>query len=150
MGRLFDAVASLCVVAQRVSYEGESGLLLEASASKRDGGWKMEDGRWEGLGEFFRIEGERIDWEPLVRGMLSGKRKSPAWEFHRALAELVVELAGRYPELPALLSGGVFQNRTLMELLLERMPAERLLLPSKLPPNDGAVSLGQLWFALNR
>ena len=114
---------------------------LETSASRGDGGW-------EGLEKFFGIEGERIDWEPLVRGILAGKWKSAAWEFHRALAELVAELADRDPELPVLLSGGVFQNRTLMELLLERMPAERLLLPSKLPPNDGAVSLGQLWFAL--
>jgi hydrogenase maturation protein HypF len=99
---------------------------------------------------FFGIEGERIDWEPLVRGILAGKWKSAAREFHRALAELVVELAARHSELPVILSGGVFQNRTLMELLLERMPAERLLLPERLPPNDGAVSLGQLRYAVEK
>jgi hydrogenase maturation protein HypF len=131
-----------------VSYEGESGLLLEAEASRQSGELRMENGEWRNWEKFFRIGEGIIDWEPLVRGILAGEGESAAWEFHRALAELVAELAGRHPELPVLLSGGVFQNRTLMELLLERMPAERLLLPSKLPPNDGAVSLGQLWFAL--
>ncbi|WP_353661406.1 carbamoyltransferase HypF [Hydrogenimonas sp. SS33] len=141
MGRLFDAVASLTGLCQEVSYEGESGLLLEAQAI-RDGKWKMEDGK------LLVLKDGIIDWEPLLRRLIGGQEVS-ASAFIDGLAATVVALCGRYPDLPVILAGGVFQNRTLMERLLPRLQKRNVFLPRRLPPNDAAVSLGQVWWGLN-
>jgi hydrogenase maturation protein HypF len=45
----------------------------------------------------------------------------------------------------AVLSGGVFQNRLLLERTAERLRASglRVLIPERLPPNDGGIAYGQ-------
>jgi len=40
------------------------------------------------------------------------------------------------------LSGGVFQNRVLLELILEKIPDT--IVPNRVPPNDGSIALGQV------
>ena len=47
-----------------------------------------------------------------------------------------------YPSLPLAISGGVFQNGILLELLFERFPD--LLFGESVPPNDGGIALGQI------
>ena len=44
-----------------------------------------------------------------------------------------------------MLSGGVFQNRLLVERTVARLREAglRVLLPTRLPPNDGGISYGQ-------
>ena len=44
--------------------------------------------------------------------------------------------------LPLLLSGGVFQNRVLLELVLDKIPSADI--SNKIPPNDGGICLGQI------
>jgi hydrogenase maturation protein HypF len=148
MGRLFDAVASLTGVCQRVSYEGEAGLLLEAAASKRsEEFWKAS------LCDAFYFEKKEeqtiFDWEPLVRRLAEGD-DAAVEGFIPALAELIVTVAGDHPDLPIVLGGGVFQNRTLCEAVLPGLEGRRVLLPRHTPVNDGAVALGQLWYALHK
>jgi len=142
MGRLFDAVASLAGVVQEVSYEGEAGLRLEAIASR-------EDSKRPLLA--LRRDEKRmiIDWEPLIRHLARGESVS-ARGLIPALAELIVTISDRYPTLPVILSGGVFQNRTLCEAVLPRLAHRRLLLPRRTPVNDGALALGQLWYGLQK
>ncbi|WP_201353259.1 carbamoyltransferase HypF [Hydrogenimonas urashimensis] len=144
MGRLFDGVASLMGLCQQISYEGESGLLLEAQASK-DGKWTTENGE---LGELLVVKDGIIDWEPLLRRLIEG-RLVPAAAFIQALAEIIVSLSDSHPNLPLILTGGVFQNRTLMEKVLPLLQDRELMLPEQLPPNDGGIALGQVWYALN-
>jgi hydrogenase maturation protein HypF len=79
-----------------------------------------------------------------------------AARFHNGLAEAIAEACARIAEdehLDAVvLSGGVFQNR----LLLERTAASierfgpRVLWPQHLPPNDGGISYGQAAVAAAR
>jgi hydrogenase maturation protein HypF len=47
------------------------------------------------------------------------------------------------------LSGGVFQIRVLTELTCARLAARgfAVLLNRLVPPNDGGISLGQVWLA---
>jgi hydrogenase maturation protein HypF len=145
MGRLFDAVASLSGLCQRVGYEGESGMLLESAAGAKR--------KREAEGLLRIVEGEEgfvVDWEPLVRKLARGAEEPAAAAFHEALAEVVREVAKRYPDLPLVLTGGVFQNRTLCEAVLPKLSERRVLLPRHTPVNDGAVALGQLWYALHR
>ncbi|HHH72467.1 MAG TPA: carbamoyltransferase HypF, partial [Sulfuricurvum sp.] len=114
VGRLFDAVASLTGVAQTLGYEGESGLLLEATAAKV----QVKEKFALGIGE--RV----IDWEPLLRRIMEEPSKeTAAFGLHAALADAIADIATRYPDKEAVLSGGVFQNRTLVTLAIERLDA---------------------------
>jgi hydrogenase maturation protein HypF len=47
-----------------------------------------------------------------------------------------------YAHLPLVLSGGVFQNRILIDRMLDRFP--EAILPEQIPPNDGGIALGQI------
>jgi hydrogenase maturation protein HypF len=69
--------------------------------------------------------------------------------FHGALAaataEACVRIAGARSLATAVLSGGVFQNRLLLELTADHLTAAglRVLVPECLPPNDGGIAFGQ-------
>jgi len=155
MGRLFDAVASLAGVCRKVSYEGEAGLLLEAFVSKSSEKVKSksEKFRHASPGDAFvlnEMEGKTvIDWAPLVRRLAEGDGRG-LHDFIPALADLIVSVAADHPDLPVILTGGVFQNRTLCEAVLPKLEGRRVLLPRHTPVNDGAVALGQLWYAFHK
>jgi hydrogenase maturation protein HypF len=69
--------------------------------------------------------------------------------FHRSLADATAractEIAARHGLDLAVLSGGVFQNRALLEATAGVLEARglRVLLPERVPPNDGGIALGQ-------
>ena len=140
MGRLFDGVASLLGICQEVSYEGESGLLLEAAVTTKEA-------------EAFEMPLKQgvIDWSPMLRALVSGEIApgEGASRFVATLSEMMVRIA-KGQDKRVLLSGGVFQNRTLLERVVERFGSEKIpcVLPSKFPVNDGCIALGQAWFAL--
>ncbi|UFS62491.1 carbamoyltransferase HypF [Sulfurimonas sp. HSL-3221] len=140
VGRLFDAVASLTGCAQTLGYEGESGMRLEAEA-----GTALP-------GEFaFAVEEGVIDWEPLLRQTLEAPSRAAAG-LHAALTGVITEIAQRHPGTPVVLSGGVFQNRTLTAMAcaaLEKLGI-RYYVQCDTPVNDGGVALGQLYHALYR
>ncbi len=141
MGRLFDGVASLASIIQNVSYEGESGLRLEALVQHGEAAYPY------GVGDGV------IDWKPMIRAMIGEKQDASiiASRFIMTVAEIMTDIAGQYGRKTAL-SGGVFQNRTLVERVIKRFEQEQIdyVLPSKFPVNDGAISLGQLWYALQQ
>lgn len=133
VGRLFDAVASLTGVCQVMSFEGESGMLLE----------ELYDASVQGSYPFSIKEGrisflemiEKIVMEPNVNVAVS--------KFFHTLVEIIDTSHQQY-DLPLVLSGGVFQNRVLLGLLLNRIPDA--ILPNEIPPNDGGIALGQVMF----
>ena len=155
MGRLFDAVASLTGISQRVSYEGESGLLLEAVASNNNEELRIKNEEWRNTSHsdaiILKTEGNTtvLDWEPLICRLAKGKGEETAYDFIPALAEVIVSIAKKYSKLPIVLAGGVFQNRTLCEAVLPKLNGRRVLLPRRTPVNDGAIALGQAWYALH-
>jgi hydrogenase maturation protein HypF len=66
--------------------------------------------------------------------------------FHRGLAMATAEACAEPAIERVVLSGGVFQNRVLLELTIEEFQRKSLpppLLPLLLPANDGAISYGQ-------
>ena len=69
--------------------------------------------------------------------------------FHNGLADAtaaaVARVAGERGLATAVLSGGVFQNRALLEGVAARLERAglRVLTPSLLPPNDGGIAYGQ-------
>ena len=148
MGRLFDAVAALCGVRSEVSYEGQAAIELEALADR------TADGAYE-MAFVARADAPALlDPAPAIEQLLAELAAGvPASivsaRFHAGVAEATtaacVRLASSAGLDTAVLSGGVFQNRLLLEgcaAALERAGL-RVLTPQRLPPNDGQIAFGQ-------
>ena len=154
IGRLFDAVAALLGVIDTPDYEGEAGLLLEAAASRLAPD-ELPFPLAFGLSQ--SAEGPlQIEWAELINTLVNEQRKgtstaSLAAGFIRALSNLVIALAERFPGYPVAIEGGVFQNRVLMDELVPALEAagRQVLTSETLPLNDGGIAAGQLWFAIH-
>jgi hydrogenase maturation protein HypF len=155
VGRLFDAVAALCGIRVAVNYEGQAAAELEAISDPAEGGSYRLEVVESGTGPTILDAGEtvRAITRDLDRG--AGPRSVGA-RFHRALAEataIACELeAERAGTDLVVLSGGVFQNRLLLERTVAILRDRRLrvLFPTRLPPNDGAIAYGQVAVAAAR
>jgi hydrogenase maturation protein HypF len=153
VGRLFDAVAAVLGVRDRVNYEGQAAIELEQRADSR------ERGTYPillGDGSPFTIRGA-----DLVAAVVADLRAGAgvpaiAARFHNAVAGLVVAGAVRLRETTGLttvaLSGGVFQNLLLLERAVGGLEAAgfAVLVHHRVPPNDGGISLGQAAVAAAR
>lgn len=154
LGRLFDVAACLVLGLNCVSYEGEAAMRLEAACDPSANGeyaWHIEPG-----------DPVQLDWRPALRALLADRMRGVApgvmsERFHRGVASTMIDVVGGLSQTseipsraPVVLSGGVFQNRRLVELLVEHWPAEcgPLGLPGRIPPNDGGLAAGQLAIAL--
>jgi hydrogenase maturation protein HypF len=142
IGRLFDAIASLSDLAQTLSYEGQSGLLIEAAAKKYPSHQHFD----------YVINEETIDWEPMLRELLTLNAQEIPTLFMQMLVKIIIDIAQRYPHLPIVLSGGVFQNRYLLDLLIPQLKQSKMryYIQQETPINDGGIALGQIFHALHR
>jgi hydrogenase maturation protein HypF len=145
-GRLIDAAAALILGIDHVDFDGQAAMRLEAAADLDARGWY----------DFPLSESElpELDWRPLFAGLLADHRCGVdagvmAMRFHRSLAHGITRLCGHWREMPAVLSGGVFQNRLLTELVAQMHTdkSQPLGLPGIIPPNDGGLAAGQLAIA---
>ncbi|WP_343708805.1 carbamoyltransferase HypF [Mycobacterium sp.] len=145
MGRLFDAVASLLGVRQRIDYEGQAAIELEALADS------IGDAAGPTLRMAVRPDGI-IDPGDMLRVMVSALREGVqpavlAAEFHRAVAVAVTEAVGQVagPLRLVGLTGGVFQNVLLLRWCRQRLQHAgfEVLIHHMVPPNDGGLALGQ-------
>jgi hydrogenase maturation protein HypF len=145
-GRLFDAVAALLGVRDTVNYEGQAAIELEQLADPR------EHGGYEAVIEPaapFRVRG--ADFVRAAADDLAGgvPREVIAGRFHNGMAAMVeagcLLLRERHGLDTVALSGGVFQNLLLLERVVRSLEARgfRVLTHSRVPCNDGGISLGQ-------
>ena len=146
-GRLFDAVAAMCDVRIDVSYEGQAAIEFEALA---------DPGAAEPYPFLLSpIAPVVINPQPAIAAVLddiaAGVPVSTiSARFHAGLAAVTAEActftAQRAGIDLAVLSGGVFQNRLLLELTATALEdaGMRVLVPERLPPNDGQIALGQV------
>jgi hydrogenase maturation protein HypF len=145
-GRLFDAVASIAGIRQKVRHEGQAAMELEWMARSCD----QPSGAYSlplvpGAGRFL------LDWEPLVQDILVDLKGRVALQlvaarFHRALAEGIGKIAISAGVEQVALSGGCFQNMLLVEQSVSRL-RELGFKPfwhQRVPPNDGGICLGQI------
>lgn len=155
MGRLFDAVSFMLGCGGRVSYEAEAAVALEALA--------LETGESETMYRFDFIDKAvtEIDPAPVIEGILGDLRAGTparviASAFHSSISDMVfdlsVKLARKYRCKSVVVSGGVFQNRLLVERLFARVQSVPVQFYQHVlvPPNDGGVSLGQAQIAATR
>ncbi|NWJ96201.1 MAG: carbamoyltransferase HypF [Chloroflexi bacterium] len=152
LGRLFDAVAALLRPGSSVLYEGQAAIELEALAlpSSRCYPFTIVEGRPAVL-----------NVAPLIQAIVQDLERGVsvpeiAGSFHRSIAEMLVAACQRAKEQSGLsrvaLSGGVFQNRLLLEQLVVRLEelGFQAYLNRRVPPNDGGLSLGQAAVAAAR
>jgi hydrogenase maturation protein HypF len=145
-GRLFDAVAAIVGLAAKVSFEGQAAIQLETVADAE-------------MTTHYPFEIEmsepwQIDMRPAIREIANEVRRgAPAagvsTKFHNTMAAAVAEVCLLLRRSDGLnrvcLSGGTFQNAFLLSKSVAalRRHGFEVLLHSKVPPNDGGLSLGQ-------
>jgi hydrogenase maturation protein HypF len=145
MGRLFDAVAALCGVRSEVTYEGQAAIELEALCEPDES-------------DAYPLpvtDGLVLDARPTIRALVGDGDAQPARRaarFHNAVARATATACERAGATTVVLSGGVFQNRRLLETTSELLGEAglRVLTPELLPPNDGGISYGQAAVAAAR
>ena len=154
MGRLFDASAAILGICGQATYEGEPAVELEAAA------WRALDGKTVRLdgnhaGVFTSADDSPIlDPQPLIESLLNGiEAGTPAdrlaLEFHIAITHatthIACEICNRENLDTVALSGGVFMNRLLLQLLTHELKDAGLavLVPHTVPVNDGCIAYGQ-------
>ena len=154
MGRLFDAVSALLGICTEISYEAQAAIEMEHVA----GGF---GGPYEGGYPFdLRDDGRGLEvglvplFEALVDAMAGGRPVPEiAWRFHATVAAMIDRVCRRLRAATGVgtvaLSGGVFQNRLLLRLVIPRLREAGfdVLIHDQVPCNDGGVSLGQVALA---
>lgn len=161
MGRLFDAAAAILGICGKATYEGEPAIELEAAA------WRALDGKLIRLdgnhtGVFTSADDSPIlDPQPLIEALLNGiEAGAPADRlalgFHIAITHATTHIAREICAREGLdtvtLSGGVFMNRLLLQLLTHELKDAGLavLVPHAVPVNDGCIAYGQAAIARAR
>ncbi len=157
MGRLFDAVASICDVRQNVNYEGQAAIEFEALVDEGEtGGYAFEveaDSVVRPTGRL-RTGAYCVKLDGLIRAVVADTRSGVptpliSARFHNGLAQLVLEVCERLRHERGLcevaLSGGVFQNVTLLQKTCKRLRGADFTVYTHhlVPPNDGGLALGQ-------
>ena len=151
VGRIFDGVAALLGLRQRNTFEGQAAMELEFAAHRADTDrtYDFEIARAKPPLEASLLV---VDWEPLLRSLLTDlKRGCPvesiAATFHNTLARIILEVAERTGEERVVMSGGCFQNAYLTRkaVLLLQSAGFRPYWHQRVPPNDGGISLGQIY-----
>jgi len=147
MGRLFDAVAALLGVRERVTYEGQAAIELEQLAGDARARPYACD-----------VAGPAIDGPALVRAahddLAAGRsRREISAAFHEGVAAAAARACALAAEpRTVVLSGGTFQNLRLLRSVSRRLVDEgfRVLTHRVVPPNDGGISFGQAAVAARR
>ncbi|MBT6150750.1 MAG: carbamoyltransferase HypF, partial [Chloroflexi bacterium] len=143
MGRLFDAVSSLAGLRQKINYEAQGAIELEAIADPD------EKGCYE-----FNIVGKIISPENLIRSVIADWRQGISKNvisarFHNGAAEMVLNNCliqkKKHHISNVVLSGGVWQNILLLTntLALLRNEGFNVFTHHQVPTNDGGIALGQ-------
>lgn len=181
MGRLFDGISAILDISYENKYEGYSAILLENKGRDCLGKLKVEAKKQnKNLTEIiekkipklkFTIENALDNAEMVIVKLkdllvtvneakcgydLDPELKEKlALSFHLAVAEMTVESCMKIREKQGInkvaLSGGVFQNKLLLEETLSKLRLEnfQVYYNKSVPCNDGGISLGQVYIGQN-
>ena len=150
--------AAVGICRERATYEGQAAIEFEAAIDRR-----ALDEEGDALAYPFAIPnlpGTGLPyveplamWRALLGDLVLGTPAGViAARFHRGLARVIVQMVhqctnrdGERATNDIALSGGVFQNRTLLELVMSRLESDgyRVMAHARVPANDGGLALGQ-------
>jgi len=146
-GRLFDAVSALIGIRGRIEYEAQAAIELEMAAVDGDyGSYRFSIFEQDGV----NVVRLKKVFDGLIQDIEDGTPQARiSSKFHRTMSEIVLQmcqrLAQRCVTKKVALSGGVFQNRLLLRLTVHALEEAgfEVFTHSKVPANDGGISLGQ-------
>jgi hydrogenase maturation protein HypF len=145
MGRLFDAVSSLLNFCDKTSYHGEAAMITEASAWQNSSKIKSS----------YLDSSEKLIPERLIRHIIHDLKKGQSislvsYKFHYSLVKWIEGIARKTGVTNLAFSGGVFQNKLLVELIEEELGEKfHLHFHKNLSPNDECISYGQIMHYLH-
>ncbi|MFP6189328.1 carbamoyltransferase HypF [Helicobacter pylori] len=143
IGRLFDIVAFSLDLTGTISFEAESGQVLENLALQSD----------EIAFYPFKIKNSVVCLKEFYQafekdlGVLEPKRI--AKKFFNSLVEIITALIAPFKEHVVVCSGGVFCNQLLCEQLAQRLKKlqREYFFHKHFPPNDSSIPVGQALMA---
>jgi hydrogenase maturation protein HypF len=146
LGRLFDGVAALAGLREKVAFEGQAAMELEMAADlSQTGAYAYTIPKDEPL---------TIPIETIIQGIVQDVRKQVhlseiSMKFHNTLIRLFTDactcIRRRTGHTQVALSGGVFQNSIMLSGLTSRLESKgfEVLSHTQVPTNDGGIALGQ-------
>ncbi|MEZ9820639.1 carbamoyltransferase HypF [Shewanella sp. 10N.286.45.A1] len=173
IGRLFDVVAVMLNLVDNIQYEGQAGILLETASNRvtPTSDMNITQGRMneESQGNVvethcsFKLHLTQDNQWPtieLIEQLVAEINKMPltsdrvnviAKAFMDCIANMIGDVAKDFKSTPIVLTGGVFQNRYLLERCESLLTAHgnKIMQPNLVPINDAGIALGQTWFAIN-
>ncbi|MFN4244879.1 MAG: carbamoyltransferase HypF [Brevinematia bacterium] len=148
-GRLFDGVSAIIGISRYSSFEGQSAMELEFSLYSS-----------ENINEEYEydLSGNLIDWRKIVLGIVEDlKRGLPnnfiSLKFHKTVVRIILDCIFTISRIKncnnVVLSGGVFQNSFILDSVVEKLreSSMNVFVNQKVPPNDGGISLGQVFYS---
>lgn len=150
-GRYFQTAAALLGLREVEHYEGEAAMVLESQVVQPQvlsDGWTIQHSAQTGLPE--------LDFSTLWRALLDCTAEEGAGLFHGTMAAGLSSLALRaladHGLSELVLTGGCVVNAVLTDELVQTLRRAQIsvLLPRRMPPGDGALSLGQVFAAATR
>ena len=142
IGRIFDAVAALTGIKNISTFEAEAAIALESAADER-----IKDKCYS-----YKFNGNTIDISLTIKGILEDiKRRVPyaviSAGFHNTVADIIFSTVKEYNIKKIVLSGGVFQNIYLLDLVKKRLflSGFNIYCNAQVPLNDGGICLGQAY-----
>jgi hydrogenase maturation protein HypF len=143
LGRMFDAVYALSGFTQALNYEGESGLILETLSNKSTSSASFK----------YSLEDGVIEYSKMIPQIMKEKSSQKiAKKFINTVVKIICEIAQEFKDLPIVLSGGVFQNKVLVSKVTDELNKldRKYYIQSKIPINDGGISVGQIYHAIQK
>ncbi len=155
VGRLFDAVAALINLVTVSSFEAEAPIRLEAIIDKNHS-YPANKERYN-----YCIKEKSIIVEPLIREVVADSERKISnsiisAKFHNTIIAIIVDFAEKMRAESGInkvvLSGGVFQNRYLLEHSETGLTEKKFRVYSntQVPANDGGICLGQIAISAKR
>ena len=158
MGRFFDGVASITGVRQKVNYEAQAAIEFEALVDPNEIGeytWQLEQ---DGNSPYptYQINPETLIDDVLIEVHKNTSLSVISGRFHNTIARMVSEvcksLRSDFGIHQVVLSGGVWQNITLLHRTCDLLESEKFIVHHhrQVPTNDGGLSLGQAVVAVQK
>jgi hydrogenase maturation protein HypF len=148
LGRLFDAVSAMLGVCRSITFEAQAAMALENCLAA-------------GIAERYQYDMVEVNgmtmvsvknlWKQLTDDILARKNVGVcSAKFHNTIVDFTLlmcdNLRSKTGINTAVLSGGVFQNRYLLQQIRQQLQDSgyEVLLHRQVPSNDGGIALGQV------
>jgi hydrogenase maturation protein HypF len=153
-GRLFESVGAMVLGINKNEYEAHAAMALEAVATT------PSHGRADPAPTYpYEIANNKIIMTPVIRAIAADVSDNVnashiAQKFHNTFALVLADCAIKLSEISGIkgvaLSGGVFQNKLLLEQVEKLLVKAGLncYIPINIPANDGCIALGQAYYVV--